>query len=307
MSGMSIIKNLVSVIIPSYGGSKILNRCINSVLEQTYKNIEIIVVDDNGIGTPSQLETAKVMSYYKCNKQIKYICHSVNINGAAARNTGIKNSLGEYIAFLDDDDVFLKEKIEKQVNLLSSLPSEYGAVYCSHETFLRGEKIGEEHAVLDGFFLYEYMLHKVEIASSSILIRRSVLEEINGFDESFKRHQDWEFISRLLNKYAIKSDDFYGFEKNLIFRNSMVSPQIFKERRLYYLNKMYPIIANFTKEEQNLLLVQEYFDIAISFIKAKDYIGFIKEICLIKPKLLLIKVCFRRIISFAKHGFKIIK
>ena len=298
---------LVSVIIPSFGGAQFLTRCINSVLNQTYTNIEIIVVDDNGIGTKEQLETAEIITQYKSKDNIKYICHEKNINGSAARNTGFKHSKGEYIALLDDDDVFLYQKIQRQVELLHSLPSEFGAVYCSHETFLNEKKVGEEHAIFDGNFLYEYMTHKIEIASSSILIRRCVWEKIGGFDETFKRHQDWEFISRILSKYAIKSDDFMGFERILQFRNSRVSPKVVKERRIFYLEKKEPLIKSFSHKRQQELIASEYFDIALHYLKAKDCKGFIEEISSIKPKILGIKLLINKAFSFLKRGGKIIK
>ena len=300
-------KGLVSIIIPSHGGAEFLGRCIESALAQTYQKIEVIVVDDNGIGTKNQIVTAKVMSHYQNDDRVKYICHKVNINGSAARNTGVKNSLGEYVALLDDDDVFLKDKIKRQFCLLSSLPMEYGAVYCSHETFLKGNKVGEEHALMDGKILYEYMLHKVEIASSSLMVRRNVWEELGGFDESFKRHQDWEFIIRLLHKYSIKSDDFWGFKRILQFRNSSVSPQIVKERRLFYLKKMAPIINTFSIAQQNNIVVRERVDVAVTFLKTKDYIGFLKEMANISPKLLAIKIFLSKLYGFYKRGGKYIK
>lgn len=302
-----MIKNLVSVIIPTCGGSEFLSSCIDSVLSQTYKNIEIIVVDDNGLGSSKQKGTATIMEKYKSMSNVKYICHKVNKNGSAARNTGVKNSNGEYIALLDDDDVFLPEKIKRQVDLLSSLSLDYGAVYCSHETFLGGNKVGEEHALMDGRILYEYMLHKVEIASSSIMVRRIVWENLGGFDESFKRHQDWEFIVRLLTKYAIKSDDFWGFKRILQFRNSSVSPQIVKERRIFYLKKMAPIIKTFSLTEQNNIVVRERVDVAVTFLKSKDYMGFLKEMANISPKLLAIRVFLSKLYGFYKRGGRYIK
>lgn len=299
-------KGLVSVIIPTYGGAEFLTRCVDSVFNQTYQEIEVIVVDDNGVGTPKQVETSLVINKYKDQNNIKYVCHNVNINGSAARNTGFKHSNGEFIALLDDDDVFLKNKIERQVNLLSSLPMEYGAVYCSHETFLSGKKVGEQHAIHSGRILYEYMSHMFEICSSSILLRRSVWEELNGFDESFKRHQDWEFVSRILYRYAIKSDDFYGFERILQFRNSRVSPNVYKERRLFYLEKMSPIIKSFTKEQQDNLIVNERIDVASVFLKSNNYLGFINELVSIKPRVLAIKLFCRKLLFFLKRGCKII-
>ena len=80
----------VSVIIPTYKRSKYLIRAINSILNQTYKNVEIIVVDDNGKNTPDQIETEKELQKYINNKHIIYSVHEKNKNGAAARNTGVK-------------------------------------------------------------------------------------------------------------------------------------------------------------------------------------------------------------------------
>ena len=104
---------LVSVIIPTYKRSDFLCTTIDSVLAQTYPNIEIIVVDDNGLGTTFQQATEKRLLPYIRMKQINYICHEVNKNGSAARNTGFRASHCEYINFLDDDDELLLEKIDK--------------------------------------------------------------------------------------------------------------------------------------------------------------------------------------------------
>ena len=195
----------VSVIIPTFGGEKFVCRAVESVLSQTYKNVEIIVVDDNGRGTEKQVDTEKVLSRYIDAGKIKYICHDVNKNGSAARNTGLKNSDGEYISFLDDDDVFLPEKIERQVLLLSNLSEDFAAVYCSHKTFLNDKYIEYYKASASGSLLYDNLVHKIEIATTSLLIRRSVCEELKGFDETFFRHQDWEFVDRIAAKYKIQA------------------------------------------------------------------------------------------------------
>lgn len=121
--------DLVSVVIPTYRRSEMLPRAINSVLNQTYEDIEIIVVDDNNPNTKYREATKKIMEHYKDNSKIKYIKHDVNKNGSAARNTGIKYSSGKYVCFLDDDDYFYPCKIEKQLEFLTSNP-EYKAVYC---------------------------------------------------------------------------------------------------------------------------------------------------------------------------------
>lgn len=297
----------VSVVIPTCGGAEYLGRCLESVLNQTYEEIEVIIVDDNGVGSSNQMRTAELIAKSYAKDNVKYVCHQKNINGAAARNTGVKNSRGEYIALLDDDDVFLPYRIERQVKLLDALPQSFAAVYCSHETFLAGKKIGEKHATLNGHILYEYMSHKVEIASSAIMIRRSVWEELNGFDETFKRHQDWEFISRVLFKYKIMSDDFYGFERHLIFRNRAASPIVAKQRREYYLEKMSPILNTLPQHQVNEIIIGERVDIALYYLKDKQILRFFCELYQIKSYRVLFLILVKRLVAFIRREQRIIK
>ena len=111
----------VSVIIPTHKGSGVVQRAVDSVLRQTYKNIEIIVVDDNGRLSEEQLKTEEVLKTYINDGLIKYVPHEINKNGSAARNTGVRNSSGEYITLLDDDDEYLPDKVETQVNCFKTL------------------------------------------------------------------------------------------------------------------------------------------------------------------------------------------
>lgn len=112
---------LVSVIIPTYNRPTYLRRCLESVLNQTYKNIEIFVVDDNNPETEARIETEKIMNEYVNGKNVTYLKHNFNKNGSAARNTGWKHSSGKYITFLDDDDEIDESKIQKQVECLAKL------------------------------------------------------------------------------------------------------------------------------------------------------------------------------------------
>lgn len=109
----------VSVIVPTYKRSEFLQRAISSVLNQSYKNIELVIVDDNGSGTQDQIETEKnIKSVFGDDERIKYIKNEKNVGAAQSRNNGIKNSSGDYICFLDDDDVFLPDKIEGQLKFM---------------------------------------------------------------------------------------------------------------------------------------------------------------------------------------------
>lgn len=201
-------KPLVSVIIPTYKRSQFLLDCIESVLSQDYKPIEIIVVDDNGIGTPFQVETEKILALYIDNEQIKYIPHTVNKNGSAARNTGFKFSKGDYVVFLDDDDTLLPSMVSSQVSRLSSLPEEYGATYCNSFIkykirFFKFIRRIRTRSKKEGNLCEEVLTGKCRFNTSTIMFRRSTIVALNGFDESFKRHQDYELLVRFFSVYKI--------------------------------------------------------------------------------------------------------
>lgn len=194
---------MVSVIIPTYKRSEFIERAIESVLKQTYLDFEIIVVDDNDPNTEYREELEKKMKKYEANPKIKYIQHEKNKNGAAARNTGINVAKGEYITFLDDDDIFLSNRLEILVDKLEK-NQEYDAAYSS-VIIIKGRKIiGYTSAKRSGNMKNELLLGNFSLGTgSNLFFRANALKAINGFDESFKRHQDIEVMVRYFNRYNI--------------------------------------------------------------------------------------------------------
>lgn len=194
---------LVSVIIPTYGRSHLLRHAIESVLDQTYDNVEIIVVDDNDSTSEHRVHTEKSLQDYLKNNQITYLKHEKNAGGAAARNTGIKAAHGQYVALLDDDDEWFPQKLEKQITYFEGLESNVGVIYCSYiletidgdKEFIRTEKGDLTKELL--------MLEFDPGASSTLVFRKDVLEKIGYFDENFARHQDLEVLIRLCRNYQI--------------------------------------------------------------------------------------------------------
>lgn len=196
-------KPLVSVIIPTYSRPTTLCRALESVFNQTYPNIEVIIVDDNGKGTEFQLETEKLLQTYIEQNRISYLVHPINLNGSAARNTGFKYSKGEFINYVDDDDVLNSRKIELQVQRLLETSEEYGSCYCWVNKFAEDKLIDQSKCVKEGNLLKEYLLDQVSFHTTTHLFRRSVIEKLNGFDESFIRNQDVEFLTRFFFYYKI--------------------------------------------------------------------------------------------------------
>lgn len=182
----------VSVVIPTYKNRGGLTHSVDSALAQDYEGlIEVIVVDDNDPNGDDRKKTETLMQKYSDNHKVIYICHEKNKNGAAARNTGIKASKGDYIAFLDDDDIFLDGKLTKQVAYLDT-NLEFDAVYCLAK---RG-KYGCSQRVIEGNGTRDILMLESNFFTPSLMFRREALEKINGFDESFRRHQDYELLLR---------------------------------------------------------------------------------------------------------------
>ncbi len=189
---------LVSVVMPTYNGSKTIGRALQSVLRQDYSNMEIFVVDDCSIDN-----TVEVVSRIN-DKRIHILKHKENKNGSAARNTGIRESNGKYIAFLDDDDEWKTNKISMQVKCLEERdPSIWKAVVVSH-SILFNNRWRDVILKKEGDISKEILLMQISLAAgSSLLISKDAIDDIGFFNEKYVRHQDMEYVLRYLRKYKL--------------------------------------------------------------------------------------------------------
>lgn len=199
----------VSVIIPTYNRAELIIETIQSVLDQTFDDFEIIVVDDG-----STDNTKQVVDGFK-DSRIKYI-YQENRGVANARNNGIKASSGEYIAFLDSDDMWLPENLELKVKMLDSHPD---VALVSSDCYLIDDDTG---ATVHRFWdkrPYDHLLEQVGgprqplalatlLTPTAALIRRRVfVEEVGVFDESLRYSSDWDIWLRILPRLPIKMID----------------------------------------------------------------------------------------------------
>jgi glycosyltransferase involved in cell wall biosynthesis len=191
---------LVSVIIPTYNRKDIVLDAIQSVINQTVKDFEIIVVDDGSSdGTKEYLTSL--------NLPIKIISKE-NGGVSSARNIGIKSSQGKYIAFLDSDDVWLPEKLKHQIAYVTTHP-DIALVYTDEYIEVNGEvqsKTRFERANLgddqkNNFLLPGFVQH-TPIHTSSVMVKKSVLDEVGYFNETLKIHEDSELWNRISQKYT---------------------------------------------------------------------------------------------------------
>lgn len=187
----------VSVIIPTYNREDFICETIQSVLDQTYKDFEIIVVDDG-----SKDNTKKKLGVF--GSKIKLI-EQKNSERAVSRNNGVKNSNGEYIAFLDSDDLWLKDKLEKQIEILDNDKNTILTYGQSLRIDEKSKKIKIAKRQLEGFSgeVFEKLLNRNFIVSATPMIRREYFEKTIGFETKYIPYEDWEFWLRfsLLGKF----------------------------------------------------------------------------------------------------------
>lgn len=187
-------KDLVSVIIPVYNRMYLLERAIESVLNQGYKNIEIIIVDDCSQDNPK-----KIIDKYLYGR-IKYIKHKKNYGANKARNTGIKKSRGEFIAFLDSDDEWVNDKIEKQLKVFNNSKS-IDVVYCGVKYIYNTKNIKVALPKVRGYIFFKELFRDHVFSTSTWLVKKQCLYDIGLFDENLPARQDYDLTLRLSKKF----------------------------------------------------------------------------------------------------------
>ncbi|MCX5701679.1 MAG: glycosyltransferase family 2 protein [Candidatus Omnitrophica bacterium] len=189
-------EGLVSIIIPTYNRAHILPRAIESVLNQTYQNTELIIVDDC-----SSDNTQEVANNY-CNKdkRVSYIRNKENLGQSFSRNEGIGYSRGAFLMFLDDDCEYLPEKVEEEITLMSSLSPQPAIIYSN----MWSEKIGSQalcplnkkgkYIFKDDILNCKYYI----LGPPSWFCKREIIKRINGFDVNFYKYVDLDLLMRVI-------------------------------------------------------------------------------------------------------------
>jgi glycosyltransferase involved in cell wall biosynthesis len=222
----------VSVIIPSYNKAEYTRRTVESVLAQTYKNIEILVIDDG-----SKDNTKEVMAQYA--GRIHFI-EKANGGACSARNEGIRRATGEYVTFLDCDDLYVPQKIERCVSYLEANP-DFGFVYTGVYFIDENDAVistydhpnSREGYITSGLILGNF------ICNSTIVVRQSVLQKAGFFDENFFTPGDWDLWLRfsVIAQAGYIADPLtkYRVIDNYIFNRL----ELARKEELYMLDKFF--------------------------------------------------------------------
>jgi glycosyltransferase involved in cell wall biosynthesis len=234
-------KGLVSIIIPCYNSANYISETIKSVLAQTYKNFELIIIDDG-----STDRSAEIITFFH-DERIIYN-YQKNSGAPAAKNNAIKKAKGNYISFLDSDDLWEREKIEKQLSIIDR----FDAVFCDY-------KIIDENGVLTGQqtmpMIYEPEQAKNQIlegniilgSSSSVIAHRKVIEHVGFFSENLTMGEDWDYWFRM-----IWSDYQLGFIDEKLVRIRMREGSMQTASRISRGNSLELLLKGFLKNKKLL-------------------------------------------------------
>lgn len=192
----------VSVVLPTHRRPTFLSRAIDSVRAQTLQAWELIVVDDNDPDSAHRRETETVMEYFAHDGRIRYLRHPHNRGGAAARNSGIAEAAGEFVAFLDDDDEWYPTKLAAQVAQLSAAGPHVALAYCRARVVENGtEAPSVERSSTRTHSLRDLLKRNTVGSTSCVLCRRKALLEVGSFDESLPAKQDIDLYVRLAQRF----------------------------------------------------------------------------------------------------------
>lgn len=212
----------VSVILPTYNRSQMLGGAIETVLAQTYRNFELLIIDDG-----STDKTKEIIQRYN-DKRIRYIWQENSGSPAGARNTGLKMVKGKYIAFLDSDDLWFSSKLEKQVEFLNKndeilLVATNFIVFSNSGVFIKDITLSRNIRVS-----FHQLINRNMIINSSVILRKEIADVIGLQDENLSSMEDYDYWLRILNfkdkSIVILKDQLTKFRKHDMQTHFSISP-----------------------------------------------------------------------------------
>jgi glycosyltransferase involved in cell wall biosynthesis len=279
---------LVSVVLPTYNRKEVLKDAISSVLSQTVRDIELIVVDDNSTdGTQSLVESVK-------DSRLKYSRNMKSKGAQGARNTGIDLAQGKWVSFLDSDDIWNKKKIEREIYYIDNIEEDIYSVSCGYK-ISRNKKVFWRSEFQNGEFEDKSsLLYSNPVGSfSSLTARKDVLVSLGGLDESLTALQDRDVLFRLCSKFNL-----YTISDNLVTMRVTDEKRISDDNKkllvsLLYLYKKYKKYIE--REDQVLYCMRA--DIARLAFLSRSWGIFAKNMPYIFGSTLY---CSGKVVEFAK-------
>lgn len=265
----------VTCVIPSYKRCDTVTRAIDSVLAQTYKNIEVCLVDDNIPGDEYSVKLQEALKKYEGDSRVRYITQEKHINGAVARNVGIRAATGEYIGFLDDDDEWLPEKIERQMAVLNDNP-DVDAVTVLWMLYENGQEIRKCAKYTADNLQFKVFLREVAVFTSTVLIRKAAIERFGGFDGELLRHQDLQFLVDALkdSKFKVVPEYLVKLHADSEINRPNVE-KLIKAKEAFF-ESVKDEYMKYSKSDRGRIRNAHYYEVVFQALKARKYVIAIK-------------------------------
>ena len=256
------MSDLVSIVLPTYNRPEGLRKAIQGVLKQTHQLFEVLVINDSSEEIPVQ----EVINQFEDNR-IYYLRNQRTKGANGARNTGILNAKGAYIAFLDDDDEWLPEKLAWQLDYLQSHPDYVGVFSAYHID--EGGRWKEKIQSVDTLELKDCLLNTISIgSSSSLLFRASIFDHAGLWDETLIRQQDKELLVRILSKGSIGHDTRIALKVN--GHNDPHPLKSIPGHEVYY-EKMIPYVTLLEADAQKKFHSFHYRRLCMYYLRLTEY------------------------------------
>lgn len=273
----------VSVVIPTYKRSEFLRRALDSVLSQTWQDIEVIVVDDNGEGSPFRESTQKALDHYADDPRVRRVLNRKNMGGAMARNEGIAAATGEYITFLDDDDIYLPDKVQVQVEQMLANGWEMSFMDCDIRN-QEGELVDQRRHPVDTHPKNEDLLvrHLVEplTPTDTYMYRADALRRIGGFDDVLTA-QEYLLMLKSINAGLVigyipqaLSVQYIHDGERMSFGKNKVSGEI------YLLNVKKKFFHLLTPKQRRFIVCRHHAVLFFACLKRREYLQALKHMVL---------------------------
>ena len=236
----------VDIILPNYNSSLYIEETLDSIINQSFKNWKLLIVDDS-----SNDNTKNILKKYDSNNKIKIIWLKKNKGAGFCRNLAIRNSKSEYVAFIDSDDIWEKDKLLRQLTFM--IKNKYHFTYTNYNSFrYDNKKIDSKEIKPAKYFTFKKFTRDTSIATSTMIIKRSVIGSIKF--SNTKICEDYFFKCQILKK----TNHAYCLLENLvkyrIRKNSLQSNKIRNLYWIWYINKNYNQL-NFFKNIMSLLCI----------------------------------------------------
>ena len=261
----------VSVIIPTYNREKTILRAVESVLNQTYTDLEVVIIDDG-----STDGTADIVNGIE-DERIKYVVLEENGGPSNARNVGVQMAEGEWIAFQDSDDCWHNDKLEKQMEYAKKNPR-YSLVYCmSMNCFQDGRKLAAPVEPLPDVMegrMVRTLLKRNVVDTPTMFMKRECFLDVGGFDVTYNALEDWEFMTRFARAYEI------GYVPEILMESYMLNDGVSSNVGAYFEGRC-KMLSQYRSEMMNEGVFEEVMQDILQRAQAEGILDIVKKMMML--------------------------